>query len=87
MNSNVAPEMDPILLAVIANRFEAIVREVSNTLFRTGRSAILNTAKDFSCCIVTADNQVLSSADGLPVHVLGSGLQTQYMQEFHADMA
>jgi N-methylhydantoinase B len=87
MNSNIAPDMDPILLAVIANRFEAIVREVSNTLFRTGRSAILNTAKDFSCCIVTADNQVLSSADGLPVHVLGSGLQTQYMQEFHADMA
>src|ERR1700678_3036918 len=87
MNSNGAATMDPILMAVLANRFESIVREMTNTLFRTGRSAILNTAKDFSCCVVTADNQLLSSADGLPVHVLGSGRQTQYMKEFHSDMA
>ena len=32
---------DPVLLAVIANRFDAIVREMTNTLFRSGRSAVL----------------------------------------------
>jgi len=67
---------DPILMAVLANRFDAVVREMSNTLFRIGRSAILNTARDFSCSIVTADNRLLSAAEGLPVQVLGGGRQT-----------
>lgn len=79
--------LDQVVVAVLANRLDSIVREMTNTLFRTGRSAILNTAKDFSCSIVTADNQLLSSADGLPIHVLGGGRQTESMQEFHPDMA
>ena len=79
--------MDQIVIAVLANRLDSIVREMTNTLFRTGRSAILNTAKDFSCSIVTANHQLLSSADGLPIHVLGGGRQTESMVEFHPDLA
>jgi N-methylhydantoinase B len=79
--------LDQVVIAVLANRLDSIVREMTNTLFRTGRSAVLNTAKDFSCSIVTADNQLLSSADGLPIHVLGGGKQTASMAEFHADLA
>jgi len=78
---------DPILMAVLANRFDAVVREMSNTLFRIGRSAILNTARDFSCSIVTADNRLLSAAEGLPVQVLGGGRQTECMREYHPDLA
>lgn len=79
--------LDQVVMAVLANRLDSIVREMTNTLFRTGRSAILNTAKDFSCSIVTADNQLLSSADGLPIHVLGGGRQTESMHELHPDLA
>ncbi len=79
--------LDPVVIAVLANRLDSIVREMTNTLFRTGRSAILNTAKDFSCSIITADNQLLSSADGLPIHVLGGGRQTESVREFHPDLA
>lgn len=78
---------DPIMAAVLANRFEAIVREMTNTLFRTGRSSVLNMARDFSCCIVTADDQLLAAAEGLQVHVLGAGLQSASMRELHPDMA
>jgi N-methylhydantoinase B len=78
---------DPVLLAVLASRFDAIVSEMTNTLFRTGRSAVLNTAKDFSCSIVTADDDLLASVEGLQVHVFGTGLQTRWMREFHDDMA
>ena len=35
-----APSFDPVLLAVLANRFESIVREMTNTLLRSGRSAV-----------------------------------------------
>ena len=78
---------DPVLLAVITNRFDAIVREMTNTLFRSGRSAVLNMARDFSCGILTAHDQLLATAEGLQVHLLGTGLQTPYMLEFHPDMA
>ena len=79
--------LDTVLTAVLANRFEMIVREMTNTLFRTGRSAVLNMARDFSCCIVTADNQLLAAAEGLQAHVLGAGLQTGSMTSRHDDLA
>ena len=85
--SSTRKPLDQVIIAVLANRLDSIVREMTNTLFRTGRSAILNTAKDFSCSIVTADNQLLSSADGLPIHVLGGGRQTQSMLDLHPDLA
>jgi N-methylhydantoinase B len=79
-------QMDPTLLAVLAHRFEAIVREMTNTLFRTGRSSILNMARDFSCSIITADDQLFAAAEGLQVHVLGAGLQTSSMRRLHPDL-
>ncbi len=79
-------QMDPTLLAVLAHRFEAIVREMTNTLFRTGRSSILNMARDFSCSIITADDQLFAAAEGLQVHVLGAGLQTSSMRKLHPDL-
>jgi len=80
------PPIDPTLMAVLANRFEAIVREMTNTLFRTGRSSILNMARDFSCAIVTAEDQLLAAAEGLQVHVLGAGLQTASMRTLHPEL-
>jgi len=46
--------LDGHRLALLSNRFEGIVRAMTNTLLRTARSTILNTARDFSCCILTA---------------------------------
>jgi N-methylhydantoinase B len=79
-------ELDPTLMAVLANRFEAIVREMTNTLFRTGRSSIINMARDFSCSIITAEDELFAAAEGLQVHVLGAGLQTRSMRELHPDL-
>lgn len=78
--------LNPMLVAVLANRFEAVVREMTNTLLRTARSAVVAVARDFSCSIATADDQLLAAAEGLPVHVIGSHLQTAAMREFHPDL-
>lgn len=76
--------LDGVELAVITNRFEGVVRAMVNTLLRTGRSGVLNTARDFSCCILTAGDELLAMADGLPIHVLsGPDLMAQTMKEFH----
>jgi N-methylhydantoinase B len=79
-------ELDPTLMAVLAHRFEAIVREMTNTLFRTGRSSIINMARDFSCSIITAEDELFAAAEGLQVHVLGAGLQTRSMRKLHPDL-
>lgn len=77
---------DPVLLAVLANRMETIVGEMENTLLRTGRSAVLNMARDFSCAIVTGENELVASGHGLPVHVIGTEFMTKAMQEVHPDL-
>ena len=80
-------EMDPVLMAVLANRLNAIVREMTNTLLRTARSAVLAVVRDFSCSIVTGDNRLLCPGEGVPVHIFGSSLQTQAMCDIHEDIA
>jgi N-methylhydantoinase B len=79
-------KLDPTLLAVLANRMDAVCREMTNTLLRSGRSAVLNTARDFSCALVTAENELLASAEGLPVHVIGMEFLTEAMSELHDDI-
>ena len=80
--------MDGVRLAILNKRFEAICRKMANTLFRTGRSGVLNTARDFSCCIVTADGDLLATAESLPIHVLsGPDLMAASMKAFHPDLA
>jgi len=78
---------DPVLAAVLANRLDGIVREMTNALLRSARSALINTGRDFSCAITTADDQLLAVAEGLPVHTFGAHLQTASMTALHADLA
>ncbi len=61
---------DPVALAVITSRIQGIVRRMTNTLFRTARSSVLNTARDFSCAVVTREHQMLATAESLPIHVM-----------------
>ena len=58
-----ADDLDSVELAVISNRFEAIVRAMMNTLLRTARSGVLNTGRDFSCCMITGADELLAMAE------------------------
>lgn len=78
---------DGVRLSLLSNRLEGIARKMANTLLRTGRSGVLNIARDFSCCIVTRDHELLSSAESLPIHVLsGPDLMARAMKEFHPEL-
>jgi N-methylhydantoinase B len=75
---------DVVALAVMTNRMEGVVRKMTNTLFRTARSTVLNTARDFSCCIVTANHEMLVMAESLPIHVIsGPDVISRWLREFH----
>ncbi len=77
---------DGLRLALLNNRFEGIVRAMMNTLLRSARSAILNTARDFSCCILTAGDEMLAMAESLPIHVMsGPDLMARHLRTAHPD--
>ena len=78
--------LSPMLLAVLANRFDGVVREMTNTMLKTGRSAVINSARDFSCGITTADNELFATAEGLPAHTYGLNLQSAAMCKYHDDI-
>ena len=75
---------DPVAVAVISSRLEGVVRSMRNTLTRASRSGVVNIARDFSCCIVSAEDEILQWAESLPIQVLcGPELMARSMKEFH----
>jgi N-methylhydantoinase B len=75
---------DVVALAVMTNRMEGVVRKMTNTLFRTARSSLLNTARDFSCCVVSAEHELLVMAESLPIHVMsGPDLMSRWLARYH----
>ena len=79
--------LDSVELAVITNRVEAAVLAMMNTLLRTARSGVINNGRDFSCCVVTAGDELLAMAESQPIHVLsGPDLMAQAMKEHHPDL-
>lgn len=80
-------QFDPVALAVITSRIQGIVRRMTNTLFRTARSSVLNTARDFSCCVVSREHELLASAESLPIHVMsGPDLVSASLSRLHPRM-
>ncbi|MBN9217731.1 MAG: hydantoinase B/oxoprolinase family protein [Mesorhizobium sp.] len=85
MTDTTEADFDPYMTAIISNRIDGIIREMTNTLLRAARSGVINGARDFSCSICTGDNRLLASAEGLPIHIFGSHMQTQAMCDFAGD--
>src|ERR1700724_579983 len=76
-----------VRMAIISNRMEGIARKMQNTLFRTARSGVLNTAHDFSCVVLTADCRLLAAAESLPIHVMiGPDLMAKAVLRHHPDL-
>jgi N-methylhydantoinase B len=79
-----AQRRDGVRTAILSSRMESIARKMQNTLFRTARSGILNTAHDFSCVVLTADCRLLAAAESLPIHTLiGPDLMCQAVKRHH----
>lgn len=79
--------MDGVDLAIISSRLNAIVHSMMNTIFRSGRSGVLNSAHDFSCCLVSAEHELVMGAESLPVHMMrGPDLISRAMKIAHPIM-
>ena len=78
------PPARGVRLAVLNSRIKSIASKMHNTLFRTARSGVSNAARDFSCCILTADARLVVVGESLPIHVMvGADMMARSMNEFH----
>jgi N-methylhydantoinase B len=76
--------MDGVRMAVLSNRFNAVVGGMMNTIFRSGRSGVLNSAHDFSCCVLSAGHELVMGAESLPIHMMsGPDLIARRIVELH----
>jgi len=58
---------------------------MANTLMRSGRSTVLNTAKDFGCAITDEQCRVVSMAEGLPIQLSAVHLIPKAVKELFKD--
>lgn len=77
--------LDSIEVSVMANRMEAIVREMTSTVVRTARSSVIALARDMSCCITTPDGELIAAAESLPIHIRAATLQAKAMLRRHPE--
>jgi N-methylhydantoinase B len=82
--SDQRPALDALQMAVVQSRLEATVRAMMHTLLRSARSGILGVAKDFSCAILNAQDEMVASAESIPIHVLsGPDIMCRWMKKLH----
>jgi N-methylhydantoinase B len=60
---------DPITVAVLQNRLNAIAEEMGEAMLRTAYSQILNSSRDFSIALIDGACRLVAQADHIPVHV------------------
>ncbi len=77
---------DPLLMAVLSRRLEAIIREMSNTVMRASRSAVITNARDMSCGILTYDHRLVCVEEAMPIHVSALDMTTRPITELFDDV-
>jgi N-methylhydantoinase B len=61
--------MDPITFQVIVSRLSGIVKEMQDSIFRTGYSTIIRESQDASCMLMDANGDVVGEHVVLPLHI------------------
>ena len=82
-----APEgsADPVTLAVVERRLEAVAQEMVEVMVRTAMSQILNSTRDFSTVILDRDRQMVAQGEGLPVHISALPVAAEAVLEHFGD--
>lgn len=62
-------DTEQYLMTVLSKKFERITSDMTQTLLRSARSGVINSAQDFSSAITLYDGRQLMLKDGLPIHL------------------
>jgi N-methylhydantoinase B len=72
---------DPVTIAVLQNRLNAIAEEMGEAMLRTTYSQILNSSRDFSIALIDGQCRLVAQADHIPVHVGAMSWATRALME------
>lgn len=61
--------LDPIHIEVIRNALTSVAEEMSVTIWRTSRSAVVREILDYSTCVFDANGRSIAQAKCMPVHL------------------
>ncbi|WP_137287683.1 hydantoinase B/oxoprolinase family protein [Halorussus salinisoli] len=86
-DQSASAEIEPYLVTVLAKKFESISREMTQSLLRSARSAVINAARDFSSGITLYDGRTFMIDEGLPVHLANIHFHPQYTLEKFDDIS
>ncbi|MSP82474.1 MAG: hydantoinase B/oxoprolinase family protein [Alphaproteobacteria bacterium] len=81
-----AQSFDPMLMAVLASRLEAIVREMSNTVMKASRSAAITNARDMSCALLTFDHRLICVEESMPIHTNSLEINTRAIADTYDEI-
>jgi N-methylhydantoinase B len=86
MENRANKKIEPFLMVVLAKRLEVITKEMTNTLLRTARSGVINSARDFACTITDAKARTINVAGGNLNQIVGTSLVAKVMLDFFDDL-
>lgn len=75
-------KVDPILVAVIGNRLEAITKEMGETMLRTSRSPIFSEAQDFVTAIFDRNGRLVAQTAYIPILMVGLHFAIKSMSDY-----
>lgn len=85
MNTEQHSDIDPVSVSVFENRLNYISREMGIVMLRSSRSPIFNQSHDFSCYLTDAVGNLISQADGVPIHTGGGGFAVKCLRDYWGD--
>src|SRR5690606_12505808 len=81
------PKIDPVRLPVIQKQLDNVPLQMGLIMTRTARSPTFSQSHAFTCFVATATGEVISQADGIPIHSGGGGFALKaVLRDFGADM-
>lgn len=78
--------IDPYLMTILSKKFDAITRDMTQSLLRSARSGVINVARDFSSGITLYDGRQFVIDEGVPVQLANIDLVPKYTMEKFDDI-
>jgi len=79
-------ETDPYLMTVLSKKFEMVTRSITQSLLKSARSGVINTARDFSSAVTLYNGRQFMYDEGLPAHAANIHLIPEYTLEKFDDI-
>jgi N-methylhydantoinase B len=80
-------ELAPDELSILSKKFDAVTRDMTQSLLRSARAGIINVVRDFSSSITLFDGRQFMIDEGIPTHLMNIQYVPEYTVEHFDDIS